>query len=180
MKFKIIPAQHLVVETLIDLHPEYHKDDKYKDAKHNKWISFQRDWGRIDREFIDSNEVKIFKDCNDISEIQNLINNSINSLTPISKDKNEKSFYNNQDYNNFYNIRNIENKLDLDIDYLWAGSTGGGSSLNMIFHNGVDDNEISKVENMLNDMVPLDTIADDLNYSFETEEYHQTPIKVKE
>ena len=32
MKFKIIPAQHLVVETLIDLHPEYHKDDKYKDA----------------------------------------------------------------------------------------------------------------------------------------------------
>ena len=115
-----------------------------------------------------------------ISQIQNLINNSINSLTPISKDKNEKSFYNNQDYNNFYNIRNIENKLDLDIDYLWAGSTGGGSSLNMIFHNGVDDNEISKVENMLNDMVPLDTIADDLNYSFETEEYHQTPIKVEE
>ena len=109
MKFKIIPAQHLVIETLIDLHPEYHKDDKYKDAKHNKWISFQRDWGRIDREFIDSNEVKIFKDCNDISQIQNLINNSINSLTPISKDKNEKSFYNNQDYNNFYNIRNIEN-----------------------------------------------------------------------
>ena len=109
-----------------------------------------------------------------------MINNSINSLTPISKDKNEKSFYNNQDYNNFYNIRNIENKLDLDIDYLWAGSTGGGSSLNMIFHNGVDDNEISKVENMLNDMVPLDTIADDLNYSFETEEYHQTPIKVEE
>ena len=43
---------------------------------------------------------------------------------------------------------NIENKLDLDIDYLWAGSTGGGSSLAMIFHNGVDDNEISKVENM--------------------------------
>ena len=74
----------------------------------------------------------------------------------------------------------IENKLDLDIDYLWAGSTGGGSSLNMIFHNGVDDNEISKVENMLNDMVPLDTIADELNYSFETEEYHQTPIKVEE
>ena len=36
--------------------------------------------------------------------------------------------------------------------------TGGGSSLNMIFHNGVDDNEISKVENMLNEMVPLDTI----------------------
>ena len=29
MKFKIIPAQHLVIETLIDLHPEYHKDDKY-------------------------------------------------------------------------------------------------------------------------------------------------------
>ena len=170
MKFKIIPAQHLVIETLIDLHPEYHKDDKYKDAKHNKWISFQRDWGRIDREFIESNEVKIFKDCNDISQIQNLINNSINSLTPISKDKNEKSFYNNEDYNN----------LDLDIDYLWAGSTGGGSSLNMIFHNGVNDNEISKVENMLNDMVPLDTIADDLNYSFETEEYHQTPIKVEE
>ena len=50
----------------------------------------------------------------------------------------------------------------------------------MIFHNGVDDNEISKVENMLNDMVPLDTIADELNYSFETEEYHQTPIKVEE
>ena len=92
MKFKIIPAQHLVIETLIDLHPEYHKDDKYKDATYNKWISFQRNWGRIDREFIDSNEVKIFKDCNDISEIQNLINNSINSLTPISKDKNEKSF----------------------------------------------------------------------------------------
>ena len=61
-----------------------------------------------------------------------------------------------------------------------AGSTGGGSSLNMIFHNGVDDNEISKVENMLNDMVPLDTVADELNYSFETEEYHQTPIKVEE
>ena len=71
-------------------------------------------------------------------------------------------------------------ELDLDIDYLWAGSTGGGSSLSMIFHNGVDDNEISKVENMLNDMVPLDTIADDLNYSFETEEYYQTPIKVEE
>ena len=52
MKFKIIPSKHLVVETLIDLHPEYHKDDKYKDAKHNKWISFQRDWGRIDSEFI--------------------------------------------------------------------------------------------------------------------------------
>ena len=114
------------------------------------------------------------------SRTQNLINSSIDSLTPISKDKNEKSFYNNEDYNNFYNIRNIENKLDLDIDYLWAGSTGGGSSLNMIFHNGVDDNEISKVENMLDDMVPLDTIADELNYSFETEEYHQTPIKVEE
>ena len=141
---------------------------------------FSKKLGKNRREFINSNEVKIFKDCNDISQIQNLINNSINSLTPISKDKNEKSFYNNQDYNNFYNIRNIENKLDLDIDYLWAGSTGGGSSLNMIFHNGVDDNEISKVENMLNDMVPLDTIADELNYSFETDEYHQTPIKVEE
>ena len=29
-------------------------------------------------------------------------------------------------------------------------------------------------------MVPIDTIADDINYSFETEEYYQTPIKVEE
>ena len=94
MKFKIIPAQHSIVETLIDLHPEYHKDDKYKDAKHNKWISFQRNWGRIDREFIDSNEVKIFKDCNDISQIQNLINNSKN-ITNIVKN-NSKIFDNSQ------------------------------------------------------------------------------------
>jgi len=77
MKFKIIPAQHLVIETLIDLHPEYHKDDKYKDAKHNKWISFQRDWGRIDRQFIDSNEVKIFKDCNERNILENLTSFSL-------------------------------------------------------------------------------------------------------
>ena len=32
---------------------------------------------------------------------------------------------------------------------------------------------------MLNDIVPLDTIADELNYSLEAEEYYQTPMKVE-
>ena len=95
---------------------------------------------------------------------------------------NELQFDSKEDFSNYPSkieddIKTLDN---LDIDYLWAGSTGGGSSLNMIFHNGVDDNEISKVENMLNEMVALDIIADELNYSFETEEYHQTPIKVEE
>ena len=41
MKFKIIPAQHLVVETLIDFHLEYYKDDKYKESQ--SWKEWEWD-----------------------------------------------------------------------------------------------------------------------------------------
>ena len=180
MKFYIKPKIHRVIETV--------------SIDEDKWVAQERLWGLIDTSELDSDQIKLFKDCKSIEEIQKKLDDTLKTIKDC-KENPIPDIWKHVDGTDVYDVPELAEAIGVGADDLWIFQSRGGSSVEILHQNNVSDEELSKeisfveFEGEEKTTITLmqamsdgrdDHIQNHFDHSWEDDEYYQAPLKVEE